>query len=73
MAEPIKPIYKKWNSEAQAWQWGLAPKDFMRVAAGYGCSRCLEPFEFWVARCPVCKLEQPGFDVNDDAPSEWRN
>jgi hypothetical protein len=54
LAEPIIPIWKKLDEDTGQWIFGLSPTDADRVAAGYACARCLEPFEFYVAKCPVC-------------------
>lgn len=70
MVKPIKPIYKRWSPQLQAWQWGLMPEDFARVQAGYACEQCLEPFEHIVPKCYVCG------HVNEHQvvalPSEWQ-
>lgn len=58
MAEPILPVWKKWDPETNEWIFGLKPNDLARVEAGYACFNCLEPFEHWVAVCPVCRKEQ---------------
>lgn len=66
---PIKPVYARPNMETGEWQWGLAPDDFHRVMQGYACGRCLEPFECWTPKCPVCGNE---LRVEEEAPPEWR-
>lgn len=58
MAEPIVPIWKKQDPDTGEWIFGLTPGDMARVEAGYACFRCLEPFEFWLAKCPVCGQSQ---------------
>lgn len=71
MADPIKPVFQLWNNELGEWQWGLNPDDYMRVQSGYGCAKCLEPFEFWVAVCPVCG--QPNVAEKEvPVPSFWK-
>jgi len=66
----LKPILKKWDRELEAWTWGLLPDDFMKVLNGYACGRCLEEFEFWVAKCPVCgEVNEPR---HSELPSEWK-
>lgn len=68
--KPLKPIFKRWNNDLEAWQWGLSREDFVRVQAGYACEKCLEPFERLHLECPVCKHRNSHMVV--DAPSEWR-
>lgn len=71
MADPIIPIFKFWNAELGEWQWGLTPEDYHRVQNGYGCARCLEPFDYWVPTCYLCgqpNAAEPGVPV----PAEWR-
>jgi len=42
----------------------------MKVLNGYACGRCLEEFEFWVAKCPVCgEVNEPR---HSELPSEWK-
>jgi hypothetical protein len=66
----LKPIYAKRMRGQDEWIWGLDEEDFKKVAAGYACARCLEEFEFYVARCPVCKNE---IQTLVDTPEEWRH
>jgi hypothetical protein len=58
VAKPIIPIYKEQHPVTGEWTFGLTPEDHARVEAGYACHRCLEPFEFWVPVCPVCREPQ---------------
>lgn len=70
MAEPFRPIYKLWNAEEGHWQWGLLRPDYERIQNGYGCGKCLEPFDYWVPRCYVCgELNTPAPDT--PVPSQW--
>jgi len=71
VAEPIRPVYKMWNAELGAWQWGLTREDFARIQAGYGCAKCLEPFEHWVPVCYVCG-EPNHAEPLATAPSYWQ-
>jgi hypothetical protein len=68
----LKPVFKRWNPELKSWHWGLMPEDFQKVMEGYACARCLEEFEFFVARCPVCGEENFPATV-PETPSEWRS
>jgi len=69
--KPIKPVFAKYDFERDEWIWGLMPEDFKRLAAGYGCAHCLEPFAHWVPFCPVCKT--PNAVANPiPTPSEWQ-
>jgi predicted amidophosphoribosyltransferase len=57
MAKPIIPTWKK-QDERGDWIFGLGAEDIERIRQGYGCPRCLEPFETPVAVCPVCREPQ---------------
>lgn len=66
----LKPIFAKFDYDADHWVWGLNEDDFHKVQQGYACGRCLEDFGgIYLARCPVCKEE---INVVVETPEEWR-
>ena len=65
---PIIPVAVDHDTEAydvvdgqvrRAIKWILKPEDVDRIAQGYSCLNCLEPFETEHRRgqCPVCSYE----------------
>jgi hypothetical protein len=70
----IKPIFSRFNYEANRWEFLLSDDDFRKVQQSYACGECLEDFqgEFRL-RCPVCGHSTAGGDrVLFDVPEEWK-
>jgi hypothetical protein len=73
MADPIKPVYSRYDRTTGQYMWGLGPDDYERIRQGYGCPRCLEAFEFYTARCPVCRAEIAlEREIFSEPPPYWK-
>lgn len=71
MAEPIRPVYSEVLPDGRM-LWGLTEHDMGRVRAGYACGSCLEPFEIYMAACPICGCETRA-DLHIVAePAHWK-
>lgn len=70
----IKPLYRRYNDQANRWEFGLNGDDFAKVQGGYACGECLEDFQGeWKVKCPVCGHSTAGGDrILFTLPEEWR-
>lgn len=79
--KPLVPVKVEHDTEAydvkangevmRAINWTLSKEDLSRIALGYACLNCLEPFETpkRIGNCPVCQYDLAGtvydLDHND--------
>lgn len=50
----------------------LREEDFLKVAQGYGCGKCLAEFVTYMAVCPVCRHERNvEEDIQGTPPEIW--
>ncbi len=69
----MKPHFAKFDADRNRWIFGLDEEQMKLLAAGYGCSECLEEFGEFKLRCPVCgHSTAAGDNVIVETPAEWR-
>ncbi len=58
----IKPIFSRYNYEANRWEFLLSDDDFRKVQQSYACGECLEDFQpLYTRRFPVVANQAYGW------------
>lgn len=67
----MEPVFTREDPATREILNGLAPADFNRVLAGYGCPRCCAKFKTYLVTCPVCAFTR---NLDEDVvapPTDW--